>query len=249
MRLLQNDYSVFLSIWPNIKLVITFWEKLPKLKQPSSKQYVVIKDPVKDLFLPAKLHFFCYIAGIVELFLKEYQTDIPNILFLYFDLKAVIRNLLVIVMVPVVIEACCSGKQFTEIDLSKSGNLLPLSKISLGFPVEKEINTLTKSGVVTIQQINKLRESARDFVVEMLYKLFERSLLGSTSLGCASVFDFTCLLDMTQEKLQIRLKGLLKCFSELDILLTQKYDKAMLKFKSFVGDIKNKCQAELQSLT
>ena len=54
---------------------------------------------------------------------------------------------------------------------------------------------------------------------------------------------------MTQEKLQIRLKGLFKCFSELDILLTQKCDKAMLKFKSFVGDIKNKCQAELQSLT
>ena len=159
--------------------------KTTKIKATIIKQYVVIKDAVKDLFLPAKLHFFCYIAGIVELFLKEYQTDIPNILFLYFDLKAVIRNLLVIVMVPVVIGACCSGKQFTEIDLSKSGNLLPLSKISLGFPVEKEINTLTKSGVVTIQQINKLRESARDFVVEMLYKL-----LGSTSLRCASVFDF-----------------------------------------------------------
>ena len=69
---------------------------------------------MKDLFLPAKLHLFCYVAGIVELFLKEYQTDIPMIPFLYFDLKAVIRNLLDIVIELVVIKARHSGKQFKE---------------------------------------------------------------------------------------------------------------------------------------
>ena len=122
--------------------------------------------------------------------------------FLYFGLKAVIRNLLNIVIEPVVIEACRSGKQFKEIDLSKKGNLLPLSKINFDFAVEKERNTLAKSGVVTIQLINRFRESARNFVVEMLYKLFERSSLGSTLLRCASVFDPICLLRMTQEKLK-----------------------------------------------
>ena len=53
---------------------------------------------------------------------------------------------------------------------------------------------------------------------------------------------------MIQEKLQIRWKGLLKCFSELDILISQKCNKAM-KFKFFVGDIKSKCQAEHQCFT
>ena len=166
--------------------------------------------------------------------------------FLYFDLKVVIRNLLDIVIQPVVIEACYSGKQFKETDLSKKGNLLPLSKVNLGLAVEKEINTLTKSDVATIQQVNKFRESVRDFVIEMLYKLFERNSLDSTLLRCASVFDPTCLLDMTHEKLNIRWKGFLKYFSELDFLSTQKCDKAMVKLKSFVGDIKSKFQAELQ---
>ena len=41
--------------------------------------------------------------------------------FLYFDLKAIIRNFLNIVIEPVVIEACRSGKQFKEIDLSEKG--------------------------------------------------------------------------------------------------------------------------------
>ena len=55
-----------------------------------------------------------------------------------------------------------------------------------GFAVDKKINTLTKSDVITIQQINKFSESARDFVIQMLFKLFERSSLGSTLLRCAS---------------------------------------------------------------
>ena len=38
-------------------------------------------------------------------------------------------------------------------------------------------------------------------------------------------------------------------FSFLNILSTQKCDKGMLKFKSFVEDIKSKCQAELQGFT
>ena len=63
------------------------------------------------------------------------------------------------------------------------------------------------------------------------------------------MFDPTCLLHTTQEKLQIRWKGLLKWFSELDILSIQKCDKAILKFISFVGDIKSRCQAELQGFT
>ena len=83
-------------------------------------------------------------------------------------MKVAIRNLLDVVIEPVVIEAYCSGKQFKEVDLSKKGSLLLLSKIKLGFAVEKEINTLTKSGVVTIQQINKFRENARDFAVAQL---------------------------------------------------------------------------------
>ena len=170
--------------------------------------------------------------------------------FLYFDLKAVIRNLFDIVIELVVVEACRCGKQFKEIDLSKKRNLLLLSKVNLGFGVEKEINTLTKSDVVTIQQINNFRESARMlYKKKMLHKLFERSSLHSTLLRCASVFNPTYLLDMTQEKLQIRWKGLLKCFSEIDILSTQKCDKAMLKFKSFVGDIRSKCETELQRFT
>ena len=173
---------------------------------------------MKDLLLPAKQHyffffFFCYVAGIVEPFFKKYQTDIPIIPFLYFDLKAVIRNF-EIVIEPVVIEDCHSGRPFKEIDFSeKRGIYYRHRKSTLSLLLRKKLIPLQSLMSSRIQQINKFRESARDFVVEVLYKLFERSSLGSTLLRCASVFDPTCFLDMIQEKLQIRWKGLLKCVS------------------------------------
>ena len=79
--------------------MIIFSEKLSKSKESSSNSYVVIKNAVKDLLLPEKQHFFFffffrYVAGIVEPFFKKYQTDIPIIPFLYFDLKAVLEILM-----------------------------------------------------------------------------------------------------------------------------------------------------------
>ena len=95
--------------------------KTTKIKATIIKQLCCYKGWGEESVLTTKTAFFCYVAGIVEPFLKEYQTDIPMIPFLYFDLKAVIRNLLDIAMDPLVIELCCSGNQFKEIDLSKKG--------------------------------------------------------------------------------------------------------------------------------
>ena len=81
--------------------------------------------------------------------------------FLYFDLEAVIRNLLDIVIEPVVIEACCSGKQFKEIDLSKKGNLLLLSKINLGFMLRKKLiplQSLMLTGFNRLTNSEKVQE-------------------------------------------------------------------------------------------
>ena len=71
---------------------------------------IVVKNAVYDPLILAKLHFFSYVAGIVEPFLRQYQTENPMIPFPYADLKKIVRQLLEIVVVPEVIEPCQSGK-------------------------------------------------------------------------------------------------------------------------------------------
>ena len=74
-------------------------------------------------------------AEILAPFLRQYQTKKLMIPFLYADLKTTVRQLLEIVVVLEVIQACRSGKQYKRIDLKQKINLLPLTKLNLGFDV------------------------------------------------------------------------------------------------------------------
>ena len=72
--------------------------KTTEIKATIIKEFCCYKGCDEGSALTSKTAFFCYVVGIVKLFLKEYQTDIPMIPFLYFDLKTVIRNRLDIVL-------------------------------------------------------------------------------------------------------------------------------------------------------
>ena len=84
-----------------------------------------------QLILP-KLHFFSYVAGIVEPFLKTYQTDNPMIPFLYFDLKAIVKQLLELIVESSVIDAHRSGRELKKINLEDKKSFLSLEKNECG---------------------------------------------------------------------------------------------------------------------
>jgi len=144
-----------LQVWENVKEVVKFWEKLPKSKRPSSKSYFAVKDAVDDPLIPAKLQFFSYVAGIVEPFLRLYQTDNPMIPYMYFDLKSLVKQLLEMIIDPKVIEGCKSGKQLKDLDLLDKTNFLPLNKMSIGFAAEQVIQNLKRSDIVRNSQIKE----------------------------------------------------------------------------------------------
>ena len=77
-----------------------------------------------------KLHFFAYVANLVEPFLVKYQTDNPMIPFLYFDLKEIIIKLLEIIVKPDVLEKCKSWQKLKGLDLSLDKNLLTDEKLN-----------------------------------------------------------------------------------------------------------------------
>jgi len=60
----QQVASRLKEIWPNIKKIFGYWEKLPASKRPSSKSYLEVKKGVADELLVAKPSFFSYIASL-----------------------------------------------------------------------------------------------------------------------------------------------------------------------------------------
>ena len=104
-----------------------------------------------------KLNFFSYAAGMVEPFLKKFQTDKPMMPFLFFELKAIITCLLEVIVRLSVIKSCKSTKKLVSIDLFDQDNLLPLNKMNVGFAVSGAIKKLVQSDKVLCDGVKKFR--------------------------------------------------------------------------------------------
>ena len=152
-------------------------------------------------------------------------------------MKAIVKQLLELIVESNVIIACRSGRELKKINLEDKKNLFSLeSKMNVGFVVEHLLKKIKKSYVITIFQINEFKREAQKFIRSMLTKLFERSPLGSLILKSAVIFDPAKLLELLKEKIHDRWKMLLKCFIDLGILSPQQCDTATAQFKTFLDE-------------
>ena len=143
-----------IAVLEDVRKVVQFWDKLTKSKQPNSKSYSNLKNSLDDPLIHAKLNFFCYVAYIIEPFLKKFQMDKPMVPF-FFELRATVSDLLEIVVKSSVIKSCKNVRQLKEIDLCDESNLLPLDKMNLGFAVDQAIQKEKKSDTVNLSMIKE----------------------------------------------------------------------------------------------
>ena len=89
-----------LEFWPSIVSLIKYLEGLCKSKRPANGSYEFLTtyeflaNSCIDLFLPAKLNFFTFIASIFKPYLKVFWTDATMVPFMYEELETILRRLL-----------------------------------------------------------------------------------------------------------------------------------------------------------
>ena len=209
------------------------------------KSNVHLVDPL----LIVKRNFFSYAAEMVEPFLKKFLIDKPMIPFLFSELKAIVTSLLEVIARSSVMESCKSTKKLISIDLSDQDNLLPLNKMNVGFAVSGAIKKLVQSDKVSCEGVKKFRQNAQLFINGILQKLFERCHLGSSIIRCSSIFHPSHLSSVLREMMQEQWKLLLSRLMELNIMNSQKYDRATSEFKAFLADELPLHEVELQQFS
>ena len=85
------------------------------------------------------------------------------------------------------------------------------------------------------------------FSLRCCQNYFERSLLGSAVLQCASMFEPSRMSILPIEKLHEKSKVLLRCFIDLSVISPQKCDKGTSDFKCFLAEDLSKYATEFQS--
>ena len=72
---------------------MAYWESLSRSRHPQIKSYERLVECYSDPLVPAKLHFFLFVAGIFEPYLTCFQTDAPMVLFVFSELSAIFKKL------------------------------------------------------------------------------------------------------------------------------------------------------------
>ena len=228
-----------ISIWSNVEKMVSFWEEQPSSKRPKSKSYGYVKTAVDDSLTDVKLEFFAYIAGILEPFLKMYQTDKPMIPFLYFDLKSLVLTLMKLFIKSSVLSEAKTGNQLCDIDIEKESNQVKLKNIDLGFAAEAKLRNLKTEDKVTVSQESTFRREVKTFLVSLLQKLLKKTPLSSIVVRSASIFDPSIIIAHSVDKLGTNLKKLLHHLMNFKIIDAKKCNKTCQEFTPFLKDVKS----------
>ena len=161
--------------------------------------------------------------------------DKPMVPFLFFELKAIVFELLEIVVKSSVIKSCKNARQLKEINLCNESYLLPLDKMNLGLAVDQAIQKENKYDTVSLSMIKEFKKGCQRYIIATLLKLFERSLPANIRPS-ASVLDPSTMISLPRDKLLQKWKMLLKRLVDLNVTSPQSCDKTSSEFKSFVDN-------------
>ena len=96
-----------------------------------------------DLFTPAKLSFFSFIALI------KYQTDDPMVPYLYNDLLNIIKKIVNLIVKPDIMINWIHDADLINVNLSIKSNFIKPKDMNVGFSTVAAIVDLRKKDLVT----------------------------------------------------------------------------------------------------
>ena len=222
-------------VWSNIIKITKFWMGLPKYKQPKCKSFTVLTDSVFDLFMPAKLQFFSYVAGLLEPYLKRCQSDAPLVLFMYFDMKNLVTAIMKLFVKQDKIKDCKTASDLLEFPLASSKGHCQDKEVSLGFATENSLSELKKSDQAEGGKIKSFIGECRQFLITLLKKIFERSPLGSPFIRAVHILDPITMASYSTSVNQNCMKSLLRQLMSCNILKPTVCDKVMESFDKFLS--------------
>lgn len=163
-----------IKVWPSIKEYIKTTEKKPKREIPTAKSYTTVREAVKDKLVIPKLQLFITIARQLTPFLTKYQSDKPMVPFLAGDYEGLVRDMMVRLVKPDVLQQAAGCTKLMKIDVREEKNLVLAKKVDVGFATKHSLEGIHD---LTKEEVLGFFVGARKFLVGTVAKLVEKSPL------------------------------------------------------------------------
>ena len=216
------------------KSLVKHWESKPKSKRPSSKSYENLKAAVNDPLTTAKLQFFSFVAGILQPFLKSYQTDQPMIPFMYNDIFALLQKILQSVVKPDLLVNCRSFSDLLKLYIDSKDTFMKLKDMSFRVAT-LTLALLRETYQISKNQISSFFNNVIKLVTTIAKKLFEKSPTSHNVVRNSVIFDPLIACQEHVGTLQSKLKKLFDHLIKHKLFQARVCDKITQQFLEFVA--------------
>ena len=219
-----------LEVWPSIVATIKHWTSLCKSKQPkNNKSYETLVEYHKDPLIPARFHFFRFIAGILKPFLVIFQSDNPLLSFMFDELSQALYRLVRLIYKKKKINETINLRNVMKKEfLTNPNNQLEEYLIDLGAATKEALGKLQ----IASERKRKFREDCKKAVVEILLKLLERLPTNKTIVVTASSLSPKNMNEIPT-KVQKRFKKLADNLFTLKLIPSSEADNAKFQYDEF----------------
>ena len=161
-----------LEVWSSIVALVKHFQGLCQSKRPrNNKSYDTLVENYIDLLVPSKLHFFRFMAQIMQPYLIMFQTDAPMLPFMFDELANILYRLLRLVYRKKKLDEKSKLRDvMNEKFLKDEKNLIDVLQIDIGAAARDALNKVD----VAAEKKRQFRKECRGAVVCVLLKLMER---------------------------------------------------------------------------
>ena len=145
-----------------------------------------------------------------------------------------------LIVKPDIAANCSSSIDLECIDLGDKNMIMKPKDMNIGFGTRNVITELKRKDVITNTQTANFFTDVTKFIISMVKKLFEKSLLENNVVRNSVIFDPQFLVNENASVLQNKLKRLLTHLMKLKILTSVQCDKITEQFTDFTDSQLNK---------
>lgn len=226
----ENVATRALEVIPHLIKFVKTVEGDKRFTTPKCKKFLAVKAACNDKLLPAKLHFFIFVAKHVQSYLQKYQTDSPMVPFLTKDWTEMVCNIMSTVLKPSVIESMkdpVTNAKYTVTD----EDTLSTSKVDVGFLTARALKL--QAGKVGKRSFWEFSSDAKKCQIELLKWLLDKSPVQSSFVPQTSCLN-PQLVENSLEVCVKKFTRLLNHLLDLKRCTEPKCEDDLRQYKAFV---------------
>lgn len=231
-----------LEIWHDIKKYVKEMQKRKKSEIPTNRSFQNLQQSVRDSLVPAKLHFFIYVAKVVKPFLQVYQSDNPLMPFISCDLKQILQSLYTKFVKAETLNDATTGIKLVELDIDKKENLKLPKDVEIGFAAKQVLDEI---GATAKQKLD-FNNDCMSVLQRMCKKISERCPLKYSLVRNLNCLDPRFLVSHEQQAVN-KFSYILKTLLEHKWFNPEMCDTMKEEFREVISDLIQYYKVECQS--